>query len=141
MPVWGKVNNPFQDVQTFSAVAEECRSDYFKAVTVSNITIELAASTHAGIYRYTFPENTAGAVVVNVSHVPQLGTSKDLNYTGGKITIRPDQSYVGFREYDDPESKSKRKRICFCGGFEGTVEGEPHLEGQLSNFLPYLTSL
>jgi putative alpha-1,2-mannosidase len=65
---------------------------YYIAQTAQSVIVELAASAHAGMYQYTFPnESTLNNILVDVSHVlPSFRTSEarglGQGYEGGDLT-------------------------------------------------------
>lgn len=68
MPAKGNVSNPLLDLGQERKTNDSAKVGYYKSELESDITIEVAATAHAGMYRYTFPEGE-NAVVVDVSHV------------------------------------------------------------------------
>jgi putative alpha-1,2-mannosidase len=101
MPVLGTVANPLEDLSQDRATADEGRVGYYKSSLKNGITVELAASEHAGLYKYTFPRATS--IVVDVSHVlPSFrGLGWEQHYSGGYFTIFSDGHYEGKGTYNN----------------------------------------
>jgi len=68
MPVMGNVSNPLVDLGRNRSVIDESQLGCYKSSLDSGVTIEVAATEHAGLYNYTFPAGQKN-VVVDVSHV------------------------------------------------------------------------
>jgi len=101
MPVVGNVSNPLEDLSQNRSSPDEGRVGYYKSSLSNGITVELAASEHAGLYSYTFP--SAASIVVDVSHVlPSFrGLGWEQHYSGGNFTIFPDGHYEGHGTYNN----------------------------------------
>ena len=102
-PVVGNVSNPLSDQSTPRASNDEAQVGYYKSSLSSGVTVELAATEHAGILQHTFPTGSTANVLVDVSHVlPSFrGLGLGQNYTGGNITIDPDGHYEGSGTYNN----------------------------------------
>jgi len=102
MPANGPVENPLLDLSSSRKSPDEARVGYYKSSLSNNITVELAATDHAGMYSYTFPLGQAGAVVVDVSHVLSSfrGLGWGQSYHGGNFSIEDDGHYEGSGVYD-----------------------------------------
>lgn len=122
MPMMGHLKNPFTDIRDTPAGPDECRFGYYKAVTSSNITVELGASKNAGLYQYTFPKGENANIVVDVSHVLQPVIGEGLRYLNGKIEVLSDRSYNGVGQYLYQDGKAIN--ITFCGYFNDAAKGE-----------------
>jgi putative alpha-1,2-mannosidase len=69
MPVIGNVTNPLGNLSQSRSVLNEGHVGYYKSSLANGITVELAATEHAGLYQYTFGNGTMPSIVVDVSHV------------------------------------------------------------------------
>ena len=101
-PIASSVDNPLANISTPRAVNDTAGVGYYKTELVSNITVELAASYHAALYQYTFPDEEEHNVVVDVSHVlisedrPQWTQ----NYVNGSFEVFTDGHYEGYGIYN-----------------------------------------
>lgn len=100
MPLVGQVANPLLPPDTPRAGPDTGSVGYYKTSLASGIAVEMAASTHAGVYQYTFNPNnynrsSTSSILIDVSHVllsyRGLGTSQ--SYAGGSVQIFPDGHY------------------------------------------------
>ena len=83
---------------------------YYKSVFQNGITTELSATSNVGILQYTFPDQTGGHVLVDVSHyLPANGGGYQSQfYANGNITVSEDgTSYYGWGVYKGAFSESK----------------------------------
>lgn len=74
---------------------------YYKTQLQSGVTAEMSASMHAGIMKYTYPEDADGRfVLVDLSHfIPSTG-KKEQWYSNGKLERSDDgTSYSGYGVY------------------------------------------
>jgi putative alpha-1,2-mannosidase len=108
MPVLGNVTNPLADQTGTRLSPDESSVGYYKASLGSNITVELGATSRAGMYLYTFPSSSSTRnVIVDISHVlPSFrGMGLSQNYLGGdmSVTAQKDGSlqYQGSGSYDN----------------------------------------
>lgn len=101
MPVLGNVSNPLEDLSQDRSTPDEGRVGYYKSSLSNGITVELAASEHAGLYNYIF--TSAASIVVDVSHVlPSFrGLGWEQHYSGGNFTIFEDGHYEGSGTYNN----------------------------------------
>lgn len=94
MPVIGPVTNPLADLSQPRASEDEGGVGWYKSSLANGITVELAASEHAGLYSYTFPQtkNASFSIVVDVSHVlPSFrGLGWEQHYSGGTFELFSD---------------------------------------------------
>lgn len=97
--------NPLADLSVTRAEADEATVGYYRASLANGVTVELAGTNHAGLYRYTFPAgtNASAAVVVDVSHVlPSFrGMGWGQGYAGGEFEIFDDGHYEGKGTYNN----------------------------------------
>ncbi|KIH90190.1 glycosyl hydrolase, family 92 protein [Sporothrix brasiliensis 5110] len=135
MPVAGTpVENPLlRHADARGAVADEASPGSYKATMASGIVVELAASSRAGLYQYTFPNSASGtnSVIVDVSHFLPAPDRAYLSqhYLGGNISVssKPDGSslqYQGAGTYNNGWNLSPAWTVYFCGYFDspGTVQ-------------------
>lgn len=101
-PVPGSVRNPLIDLSSKRSKPDEGQVGYYKSSLASGVTVELAATNHAGFYQYTFPQGQQSSVVVDVSHVlPSFrGMKWGQEYKGGAFSIAQDGHYEGSGTYD-----------------------------------------
>jgi predicted alpha-1,2-mannosidase len=140
MPVLGDVLNPLANLNDTREDPDITSVGYYKAATVSNITVELSATSRAGFYQYTFPPGQQANVVVDVSHVlPSFrGQGLSQNYLGGNITTS-DTHYEGYGSYDNGWNRAPEWGIYFCGYFDSparikTFEGTNQTSTNLKAF-------
>jgi putative alpha-1,2-mannosidase len=117
LPLVGNITNPLSNITVARNGTDEAEVGYYKAETVDGVTVELSATAHAGIYRYTFPpESDENHVLVDVSHVlPSFrGQGLSQGYKGGNITVFPDGHYTGHGVYDNGWNRSPDWTIYFC---------------------------
>jgi predicted alpha-1,2-mannosidase len=121
MPVIGHVSNPLTDLSQPRASTDEGGVGWYKSSLANGVTVELAASEHAGLYCYTFPEakNASSSIVVDVSHVlPSFrGLGWEQRYSGGAFEMLSDGHYEGSGTYNNGWNLSPDWTIYFCGRF------------------------
>jgi predicted alpha-1,2-mannosidase len=79
----------------FSHADESARPGYYSVYLPDyKVKVELTASARAGFHRYTFPETTAGHVIVDLQH----GIAN--NVTEAQLTIENDRTASGYRRSD-----------------------------------------
>lgn len=106
MPVLGEISNPLNDIHDTRAAADKSELGYYKSSLGSGITVELAATERAGMYKHTFPSSGQANVIVDVSHVlPSFrGQGLEQHYLGGSIAVDKDGGktvYRGSGSYDN----------------------------------------
>lgn len=118
LPLVGDVKDPLSNITVgrSNENEDEASVGYYKVQTAEGVTVELGASAHAGMYRYTFPESSKGNVLVDVSHVlPSFrGQGLGQHYKGGNLTVFPDGHYEGHGVYDNGWNLSPDWTIYFC---------------------------
>jgi len=119
LPVLGDILNPLANLHATRSAPDVTSLGYFQASLGSNITVELSATSRAGIYQYTFPSESKPNVVVDVSHVlPSFrGQGLSQTYRGGNMTILDDH-YEGYGVYDNGWNRAPDWKIHFCGYFD-----------------------
>ncbi|KOS17488.1 putative glycosidase [Escovopsis weberi] len=103
MPVVGTLPNPLSDaVNDTRSAPDVTEVGYYRAHLGSGTVLEMAASTKAGMFQYTFPESRGERnVVVDVSH----------NAPGF-------HSYTGFGSFDNGWNRAAPWTVYFCGLFD-----------------------
>lgn len=107
MPVVGDIANPLEDQNATRAAKDESRLGYYKASLGHNVQVEMSATSRAGFYKYTFPQNgNPSNIIVDVSHVlpSYRGQGLGQSYLGGNISIIEDGDsihYEGYGSYDN----------------------------------------
>jgi predicted alpha-1,2-mannosidase len=121
IPVLGNVPNPLVDLSQPRALVDKGGVGWYSSTLASNVTVQLAATEHAGMYVYTFPaiNNESSSIVIDVSHVlPSFrGLGWEQHYSGGAIKLLEDGHYEGSGTYDNGWNLSKNWTIYFCGRF------------------------
>lgn len=125
MPVIGLVSDPLADLSQPRAVEDEGGVGWYKSRLANGITVELAASEHAGLYSYTFSNatNASSSIVVDVSHVlPSFrGLGWEQHYSGGTFKLLEDGHYEGSGTHNNGWNLSPNWTIYFCGRFNQKV--------------------
>ncbi|KAL0262494.1 hypothetical protein SLS55_001462 [Diplodia seriata] len=140
LPVVGdsSLANPLADLGVARGAADEASVGYYRARLANGVTVELAGTDHAGMYRYAFPENRGGApsaaaavVVVDVSHVlPSFrGLGWGQGYAGGAFEIFDDGHYEGSGTYNNGWNLAPNWTIYFCGRFNATAASSKTFSG------------
>lgn len=116
LPLVGKISDPLSNITVSRSGTDEGSVGYYKAETGDGVEVELSASSRAGIYRYTFPSESQGNVLVDVSHVlPSFrGQGLSQGYEGGNITIFADGHYEGSGVYNNGWNEAPDWTIYFC---------------------------
>lgn len=110
MPVVGEVDNPLSDdMNDTRALKDVTEVGYYRAALGSGTVLELAATSKAGLYQYTFPKTDEDlSILVDVSHVlsSYRGQGLEQHFLGGDINVHPDGKsnhyyYTGSGTYDN----------------------------------------
>lgn len=109
MPVVGELENPLSDAINDTRAADDVTEvGYYKASLGSGTVVEMAASSKAGLFQYTFPDDEDDLqILVDVSHVlsSYRGQGLEQHFLGGNISVhqRNDSHsyYTGFGSYDN----------------------------------------
>ncbi|PTU24664.1 hypothetical protein P175DRAFT_0489765 [Aspergillus ochraceoroseus IBT 24754] len=113
LPLVGNItDHPLASITVGRSGADQASVGYYRAQTAEGVVVELGASAHAGMYRYTFPTNETANVLIDVSHVlPSFrGQGLSQGYKGGNLTIYADGHYEGLGRHDDAEKYLIRSR-------------------------------
>ncbi|KAF2815111.1 glycosyl hydrolase [Mytilinidion resinicola] len=120
MPVVGNVTNPLANLSTGRSSADEGSVGYYKASLASGVIVELAATEHAGLYEYSFPDGNSSSIVIDVSHVlpSYRGKGWSQSYSNGSFSIWEDNHYEGSGTYNGGWNLAPDWTIYFCGKFD-----------------------
>lgn len=116
LPLIGSIKNPLANITVERAVADRGSVGYYRAETVYGVVIELAATSHAAIYQYTFPSNVQCNILIDVSHIltSYRGNGLKQGYAGGSLTLYPDGHYEGSGTYNNGWNRAPNWTIYFC---------------------------
>jgi putative alpha-1,2-mannosidase len=117
LPLVGNVDNPLSGITVGRAVPDQGSVGYYKAETSDHVVVEMAATSHAGMYQYTFPSSNGGNnILIDVSHVlPSFrGQGLGQGYNGGRFTIMPDGHYEASGVYNNGWNRSPDWTIYSC---------------------------
>ncbi|GME26594.1 glycosyl hydrolase [Neofusicoccum parvum] len=123
LPVAGPVPNPLADVSVQRAAPDEAAVGYYRTALANGVTVELAGTNHAGLYRYAFPAGGEASIVVDVSHVlpSYRGLGWGQNYAGGSFEVFEDGHYEGNGTYNNGWNRAPDWTIHFCGRFNASA--------------------
>ncbi|KAI9709631.1 MAG: hypothetical protein M1828_002392 [Chrysothrix sp. TS-e1954] len=142
MPVAGPVPNPLADLSVPRAVNDTGSVGNYVSQLASNITVELAATSHAALYQYTFPTGEDKNIVVDVSHVlisddrPQWTQ----HYVNGSFQTFPDGHYEGYGTYNGGWNVAPDWTIYFCGYFDSPATSSKTFQGNGTNLTSFDSS-
>jgi putative alpha-1,2-mannosidase len=109
-------------ILTTNKVGDDVASvGYFRTHLESGVTVELAASRHAGLQHYTYPSAAEKHVLVDLSHyLPHPTRSWDSQfYTSGEIEIQPNSStYTGYASIAGGWCIGAPVTVYVCGEFD-----------------------
>ncbi|GAB7363151.1 hypothetical protein MBLNU230_g3436t1 [Neophaeotheca triangularis] len=137
MPVVGAVDNPLVDVSTNRSVNDTAEVGYYKSSLVSGVDIELAATEHAAMYIYSFPEGE-NSVVVDLSHVltSSRGFGWSQEYAGGSLRL-VDGHYEGYGVYNNGWNIAPNWTVYFCGYFDQSPKSSRTFAGNGTTLYTY----
>lgn len=106
MPWAGDNRSPKDTFRGYRAGPDEAEVGYYKSSLRSGVTVELAGTDRADMYRYTFARKAKQkSVVVDLSHVltSHRGMGLEQHYRGGSIEVTDDgRRYMGwYGRYDN----------------------------------------
>ena len=107
MPVVGNISDPLGDLSSSRSAPDQAEVGRYKSFLSGDASVELAATEHAGMFMYQFPESSAANVVVDVSHflTSYRGLGIEQHYVNGSISFATDSSghtyYQGFGTYNN----------------------------------------
>jgi predicted alpha-1,2-mannosidase len=117
MPFIGNVADSLVELGDTRAAPDIASVGYYKVTLRSNITVELSATSRAGLYQYSFPEGTEAHVVIDVSHVlPSKRVDLNQHYLEGDINTSY-KHYEGYGKYSNGWNKAPPWTVYFCGYF------------------------
>lgn len=124
LPLIGDVSDPLSNITVARSGSDEATVGYYKATTDDDVQVELSATSRAGIFQYTFPNDTQNNILVDVSHVlPSFrGQGLGQGYEGGDITIFEDGHYEGSGVYNNGWNEAPDWTIYFCKRFSFHLE-------------------
>ncbi|TGO79713.1 hypothetical protein BELL_0025g00270 [Botrytis elliptica] len=123
LPLVGTITNPLSSITVGRAVPDQGSVGYYRAQTSDNVVVELAATSHAGLYQYTFPPTSTGNnILIDVSHVVPSFRGQGLSqaYDGGSFQIFSDGHYEASGAYNNGWNRSPDWTIYSCGYFNVT---------------------
>ena len=115
LPVVGEIANPLGDLGIGRMSPDEAEVGCYRAYTSQGVEVELAATEHAAMYQYTFPEPD-GNIVVDLSHrLPSFrGYGLEQRFDGGNIDVDADGRYQGSAIYSNGYNMAPPWTIYFC---------------------------
>ena len=116
-PVPGNISNPLEDLSTARSSPDQAQVGSYESSLSSGVNVQLAATSHAAMFKYAFPESSQSNVVVDVSHVlTSVGRPQwSQHYVSGNITVLPDNSYQGSGTYNNGWNLAPDWTVYFCG--------------------------
>ncbi|PTB41856.1 glycoside hydrolase family 92 protein [Trichoderma asperellum CBS 433.97] len=106
---------------------------YYRSDLANGVTVELTASQHAGLFQYTYPENTDRVILLDVSHnLPSLAEFvKSQSYSNGQIEVKDGGRRVqGWGIYLVITNLSGSEyKIYFCNDFDTTPSSWQYFSG------------
>ncbi|KAL8714575.1 MAG: hypothetical protein Q9220_001523 [cf. Caloplaca sp. 1 TL-2023] len=88
-PVAGSGINPLGNFSVSRSAADQSEIGWYKSSLSNGVTVELAASNHAGMLSYQFPPDEPANIIVDVSHFlpSHRGFGTGQRYVNGNISI------------------------------------------------------
>ncbi|TVY53540.1 putative secreted glycosidase [Lachnellula cervina] len=123
LPFIGNISNPLSNLTVGRSGVDQGSVGYYRAQTTDNIVVELAATSRAGMYQYTFPGSTqSNNILIDISHVlPSFrGQNLSQGYAGGEFAILADGHYEASGIYNNGWNRSPDWKIYSCGYFNVT---------------------
>lgn len=117
LPLIGSISNPLSNITVGRAVPDQASVGYYRAVTSQQVTVEMAATSRAGMYQYTFPgESKQNNVLIDVSHVlPSFrGQGLGQGYGGGSVKLFADGHYEVSGIYNNGWNRAPDWTIYSC---------------------------
>ena len=114
LPWVGDIDDPFT-LTVGRGSDDVSRIGYYHAVTSQTVRVELAATDHAGMYNYTFP-NAKGKIVVDLSHRLRSFDDQQLDQQFYRADLKIDSkgSYQGSAVFSSGYNMSPQWTIYFC---------------------------
>ncbi|KAF8543609.1 glycosyl hydrolase family 92-domain-containing protein [Trichophaea hybrida] len=126
LPLVGNISNPLLlNLSVPRSAPDEAGVGWYKTRMSHGVMVELAASRHAGIIRYSFPRSSREKnVLVDVSHflpsTRRIGIGQQ--YVEGGIEVHDDGHYTGYGVYNGGWNYAADWKIFFCGKFSSPVK-------------------
>jgi putative alpha-1,2-mannosidase len=117
LPLVGNVSNPLSSITVRRAVPDQGSVGYYRAETIDHVIVELAATSRAGMYQYTFPTGRGGNnILVDVSYIlPSFrGQGLGQGYAGGDFTLHSDGHYETSGIYNNGWNRSPDWKVFSC---------------------------
>jgi putative alpha-1,2-mannosidase len=117
LPLVGNISHPLSGITVGRAVADQASVGYYRAETSDQVIVELAATSRAGMYQYTFPAASDGNnILVDMSHVLPSFKKQRLSqgYEGGTFNLFPDGHYEASGIYNNGWNRSPDWTIYSC---------------------------
>jgi putative alpha-1,2-mannosidase len=127
LPLVGDVADPLSNLTVGRAAPDQGAMGYYQAHTSQNVVVELAATSHAGMYQYTFPAGSSkNNILVDVSHVlPSFRTGEagglGQEYQGGEFSLYPDGHYEASGTYNMGWNRSPDWTVYSCKRTSSTL--------------------
>ena len=118
--------------QTYSHDAEEARPGYYMVeLKESGVKVELSATTHVGIHRYTFPEGRPQTIILDLDHSTFRG---EAYYTGrraydiiqSQVRLLDEHTIEGFRIIT---GWAKLRKVYFRAEFSKPIRNHTFMDG------------
>ncbi|KAH8667336.1 glycosyl hydrolase [Tricladium varicosporioides] len=135
LPLVGNITVPLSNITVGRLVPDSGSAGYYKAQTSDNVVVEMAATSHAGMYQYTFPaSSTSNNILIDISHVlPSFrGQGLGQGYAGGEFTIYEDNHYETSGIYNNGWNRSPNWKIYSCGYFSTTPSSSAAYVGDVA---------
>jgi putative alpha-1,2-mannosidase len=115
LPVVGDIGNHLSDLSIGRRSPDEAEVGYYESQTSQGVEIELAATEHAAMYQYIFPE-PGGNIVIDFSHrLPSFrGFDLEQQFEGGSMDVEADGRYEGSATYSNGYNMAPPWTIYFC---------------------------
>ncbi|KAK7567492.1 putative alpha-1,2-mannosidase [Phyllosticta citricarpa] len=140
LPVVGNISNPLAaELAVSRRVPDQAQVGYYRTELSNAVVVQLAATNHAGLYQYQFPESSVANVVVDVSHVlpSYRGLGWEQHYSGGSFQVFDDGHYEGNGTYNGGWNLSPDWTIHFCGRFDKTPRSQKTFSGNGTRIWEY----
>ncbi|KUI68087.1 hypothetical protein VM1G_04545 [Cytospora mali] len=145
MPTVGEVKSPLKTLKDARQKPDVAEVGYYKAFLKSGVTVELAGTERAGMYRYTFPSKAKrSSITVDASHVltSYRGMGLEQHYYGGSIEVTDKgKQYMGHGIYNNGWNRAPPWTVYFCGYFDTheppqykTFVGHSHHSNELKRY-------
>ncbi|KAL8800778.1 MAG: hypothetical protein Q9182_004942 [Xanthomendoza sp. 2 TL-2023] len=123
LPVVGRMLRSAADLSNPRSGPDRAEVGRYHSSLSNGVSVDLAATDHAGLFSYQFPKSTNAMIVVDVSHFlpSHRGLGTEQRYVSGNISIvkgaNGQLSYEGDATYSNGWNLGKMT-IYFCGHFD-----------------------